>query len=339
LVTAESLVNVEEVLLQVFAFPESLEEYAEPPALEGWEPREDAGEAKSSPVSLFAAITEQDFPDHQEQLSLIHAARRGRVAARRLGERTGAGEAAWRLWARSRVLGREVPPPVPPKALPRELRLLVEGVLEGERAFLETVERNLRLVVAVAKRYLAKVPGTELAGLIAEGTLGLMQAVDRFDPTLGTRFSTYAYYWIRKAITRYLSRDHLVYLPEERRREAVAGDEELAELQAVLSLDEPLKEVEKPLGEVIPGDLDPADRAMLAWQQEALLQALRDIGPLHGLLLGLHTGVVGGTPLSLREIAELLEISPDRAEKIHEEAKRRLRHVLQVRNLEDLAVD
>jgi len=339
LVTTESLVNVEEVLLQVFAFPESLEESEGRPALEGWEPREGAGEARSSPVSLFAAITEQDFPDHEEQLSLIHAARRGRAAARRLGEQTGAGEAAWRLWARSRVLGREAPPPVPPKALPRELRLLVEEVLEGERAFLETAERNLRLVVAVAKRYLTKVPGAELAGLIAEGTLGLMQAVDRFDPTLGTRFSTYAYHWIRKAITRHLSRDHLIYLPEERRREAVAGDEELAELQAVLSLDEPLKEVEKPLGEVVPGDLDPADKAMLAWQQEALLQALREIGPLHGLLLGLHTGVVGGTPLSLREIAELLEISHDRAEKIHEEAKRRLRHVLQVRNLEDLAVD
>ncbi len=339
MVTTESPVSVEEVLLQVFTFPESLEEPEEPPALEGWEPREGAGEAKSSPVGLFAAITERDFPDHEEQLSLIHAVGRGRAAARRLGERTGAGEAAWRLWARSRVLGRETPPPVPLRALPRELRLLVEEVLEGERAFLETVERNLRLVVAVAKRYLAKVPGAELAGLIAEGTLGLMQAVNRFNPTLGTRFSTYAYYWIRKAITRHLSRDHLVYLPEERRREAVAGDEELAEIQAVLSLDEPLKEVETPLGEVIPGDSDPADKAMLTWRQEALLQALREIGPLHGLILGLHTGVVGGTPLSLREIAELLEISHDRAEKLHEEAKHRLRHVLRVRNLEDLAVD
>jgi len=339
LVTKEGLVNVEEVLLQVFAFPESLEESEERPAPEGWEPKEGAGEAKSSPVSLFAAITERDFPDHEEQLSLIHAVKRGRAAAQRLGERTGAGEAAWRLWARGRVLGREAPPPVPLKGLPRELRLLVEEVLEGERAFLETVERNLRLVVAVAKRYLAKVPGAELAGLIAEGTLGLMEAVARFDPTLGTRFSTYAYYWIRKAITRHLSRDHLIYLPKERRQGAAAGDEELAELQAVLSLDEPLREVEKPLGEVIPGGLDPADKAILAWQQEALLQALRDIGPLHGLLLGLHTGVVGGTPLSLREIAELLEISQDRAERVHEEAKRRLRHVLQVRNLEDLAVD
>ncbi len=339
MVATESLVNVEEVLLQVFAFPESLEESDEPPALEGWEPREDAGEAKPSPVGLFAAITERDFPDHEEQLSLIHATRRGRAAARHLGERTGAGETTWRLWARSRVLGRETPPPVPPKALPRELRLLVEEVLEGERAFLETAERNLRLVVAVAKRYLTKVPGASLTDLIAEGVLGLMQAVDRFDPTLGTRFSTYAYYWIRKAITRHLSRDHLVYLPEERRREAVSGDEDLAGLQAPLSLDEPLKEMDKPLGETIAGGPDPADKAVEGWQQKVLLQALRDIGPLHGLLLGLHSGVVGGTPLSLGEIAGLLGISQDQAERLHKEAKGRLRHLLRVRGLEELAVD
>lgn len=337
--TAESFVNVEEVLFQVFAFPESLEESEEFPPLEGWEPEEERGETRPLPAGLFAAITKEDFPDHGEQLSLAYAAKRGREAAERLGQGTGVEGTSWRLWARKRLLGREAPPPTPLKELPRELRQSVEEVLEGERAFLETVERNLRLVVAVAKRYLAKVPGANLTDLIAEGTLGLMRAAERFDPTLGYRFSTYAYYWVRKAITRHLTRDHLVYLPEERRREAASGDESLAGLQAPLSLEEPLKEVDKLLGETIAGGLDPADKALETWRQRTLLQALREIGPLHGLLLGLHSGVVGGTPLSLGEVAGLLGISPDQAERLHKEAKGRLRHLLQVRGLEELAVD
>lgn len=339
MVALENLEGVEEKLLQVFAFPESLEEPEEFPALEGREPEEEGGRAAPPPAGLLAAITKEDFPDHGEQLSLAYAVRRGRKAAERLERETGAKGSSWHLWARKRLLGRETPPPIPLKELPRDLRLLVEEVLEGERAFLETVERNLRLVVAVAKRYLARVPGANLMDLIAEGTLGLMQAVERFDPALGYRFSTYAYYWVRKAITRHLSRDHLVYLPEERRREAVSGDEDLAGLRAPLSLDEPLKEVDKTLGETIAGGPDPAEKALEAWRQEVLLRALRDIGPLHGLLLGLHSGVVGGTPLSLGEVAGLLEISQDQAERLHKEAKGRLRHLLRVRGLEELAVD
>jgi len=339
LIPLKNLEGVEEKLLQVFTFPESLEEPEEFPPSEGWEPEEERGETKPLPASLFAAITKEDFPDHGEQLSLAYTIRRGQGAAERLGRGTGVEGTSWRFWARKHLLGWEAPPPIPLKELPRDLRLLAEEVLEGERAFLETVERNLRLVVAVAKRYLTKVPGANLMDLIAEGTLGLMRAAERFDPALGYRFSTYAYYWVRKAITRHLSRDHLVYLPEERRREAVSGDEDLAGLQAPLSLEEPLKEVDKVLGETIAGGPDPAEKAMEAWQQKNLLQALRDIGPLHGLLLGLHSGVVGGTPLSLGEIAGLLGISLDQAERLHKEAKGRLRHVLQVRGLEELAVD
>jgi RNA polymerase sigma factor (sigma-70 family) len=339
LIALKNLEGVEEKLLQVFAFPESLEEPEEFPALEGWEPEEGRGKTEPSPASLFAAITREDFPDHEEQLSLAYTIRKGREAAKRLEGGTGVEGSSWRLWARKRLLGWEAPPPVPLRELPRNLRLLAEEVLEGERAFLETVERNLRLVVAVAKRYLAKVPGANLMDLMAEGTLGLMQAAERFDPTLGYRFSTYAYYWVRKAITRHLTRDHLIYLPEERRREAASGDEDLAGLQAPLSLEEPLKEVDKLLGETIAEGPDPADKAVEAWCQRTLLQVLRDIGPLHGLVLGLHSGVVGGTPLSLGEVAGLLGISLDQAERLHKEAKGRLRHLLRVRGLEELAVD
>lgn len=339
--TTEALTALEEALLGAYSFPESLEEPEPFPFLPEWEDGEREGPLPpdSRPPDLLGAITERDFPDHEEQLFLIHAARRGREAARRLGEETGAGELSWRLWARKRLLGRDEGPPVPLKELPRELRLLREVLLEGERAFLETVERNLRLVVAVAKPYLTKVPWADVTSLVAEGTLGLMRAVDRFEPALGHRFSTYAYYWIRQAITRHLSRDHLVYLPEERRREAASGEGELAGLQAPLSLDEPLQEVEKPLGELLQGGEDPALEALRAWRQEKVLEVLRDIGPLHGLLLGLHTGVLGGTPLTLREVADLLDITVDRAERLHEEAKRRARHLFRVRGLEDLAVD
>lgn len=334
---------LEEAVLSEAGFPDSFEAEEGLPAAYPWE------EAAPSPEgdlaipflpSLFAEITAKDYPSHEEQLALIYRVREGARAAEVLADHTGTEAKAWRLWARARVLDRPGPPPAPLEGLPGEVRRLRHVVVEGERAYLETVERNLRLVVSVAKRYIAKVPQADMNALVAEGVLGLMRAVDLYDPGLGHRFSTYAFHWIRQAITRHLTRDHLVYLPEEQRRRAAAGEAPpLEEVQVALSLDEPHPETGRPLAEALDSGASPEEEAFKRWRGETLREALRGIGPLHGLVLGLQAGLFGGEPLPLREVAGLVGLTPDKTEKVYEEAKKRLRHLLETRRLEELAVD
>ncbi len=95
-------------------------------------------------------------------------------------------------------------------------RALQRAVARGDRARREFVEANLRLVVSIARNY--RTPGVDLADLVQEGNLGLLRAVERFDPSFGVRFSTYATYWIRQAVRHGLSRmGHAIALPDEKR--------------------------------------------------------------------------------------------------------------------------
>lgn len=97
-----------------------------------------------------------------------------------------------------------------------ERRRLERAVAVGDRARKQFVEANLRLVVSIARTY--RTPGVEIADLVQEGNLGLLRAVERFDPTFGVRFSTYATYWIRQAVRQGLSRlGHAISLPDEKR--------------------------------------------------------------------------------------------------------------------------
>jgi RNA polymerase primary sigma factor len=95
----------------------------------------------------------------------------------------------------------------------RDLR---RAVSRGDRARREFVEANLRLVVSIARNY--RTPGVDLADLVQEGNVGLLRAVERFDPEFGVRFSTYATYWIRQAVRHGMSRmGHAIALPDEKR--------------------------------------------------------------------------------------------------------------------------
>jgi len=97
-----------------------------------------------------------------------------------------------------------------------ETRRLRRAVARGDRARREFVEANLRLVVSIARNY--RTHGVDLADLVQEGNVGLLRAVERFDPSFGVRFSTYATYWIRQAVRHGMSRlGHNIALPDEKR--------------------------------------------------------------------------------------------------------------------------
>ena len=99
---------------------------------------------------------------------------------------------------------------------PERLRVLRRAVGRGERARRQFVEANLRLVVSIARNY--RTPGVDLADLVQEGNVGLLRAVERFDPAFGVRFSTYATYWIRQAVRQGMSKmGHAIALPDEKR--------------------------------------------------------------------------------------------------------------------------
>jgi RNA polymerase primary sigma factor len=95
-------------------------------------------------------------------------------------------------------------------------RQLHRSIGRGDRARQKFVEANLRLVVSIARNY--RTPGVDLADLVQEGNVGLLRAVERFDPDFGVRFSTYATYWIRQAVRQGMSRmGHAIALPDEKR--------------------------------------------------------------------------------------------------------------------------
>jgi RNA polymerase primary sigma factor len=99
---------------------------------------------------------------------------------------------------------------------PEMVRRLQRAVARGDRARREFVEANLRLVVSIARNY--RTPGVDLADLVQEGNVGLLRAVERFDPAFGVRFSTYATYWIRQAVRQGMSRmGHAIALPDDKR--------------------------------------------------------------------------------------------------------------------------
>ncbi|MFN4071687.1 MAG: RNA polymerase sigma factor RpoD/SigA, partial [Thermus caldifontis] len=199
-----------------------------------------------------------------------------------------------------------------PKDLPKELKRYYLLVREGEAARRRLIEANLRLVVSIAKRYVHT--GVPLDDLIAEGNLGLIRAVDRFDPRMGFKFSTYATWWIRQAIGRSIAQwTRTVHLPahlvealgklsrkvrtlqqelgREPTHEEIAqamgegwdaeGVEELmAHGQYALSLDMPVGEEEYTFGDFIPSyGPSPEELGDKGALSRALREALRYLTP------------------------------------------------------------